>query len=550
MAAYYLKYRSQNLEELDLTSVRESLENILKSKNIPHAFLFSGPKGTGKTSAARIVAKVLNCTNIKKGSVTPCNKCAQCKSISAGNNIDVVELDAASNRGIDDIRSLRDSVKLSTISATKKVYIIDEAHMLTAEASNALLKTLEEPPEHVVFILATTNPEKLIPTIRSRTTIVLFNKAGTDEVVRALKRAAKKEGLKVKSEVLEIIAEHSGGSFRDAMKDLESLVNEKVRLNIKTVKDYYLSGKSGDTEKLIQSFEKKDLEKLLAAIKSIADAGGDISAVQRELIVYFRQMLLKSASGEETLLNTNDLIYLLNLLQDAQDKLKSAVIDSLPLEIAAITWCEDSVSNKKILRQPQDDSSDEGIISRVSKGKSAPAEKREAKIDSAENHSNDSSSNGHINGHTAVLNGNGNLENKIDITDDVWKNLLVSVRPFNASTEALLRAAKPIGHDGKVLTIGVYYKFHKEQLEEMAHRRIVEDVAGELLGCPTKVACILTSPPQIIKEAEPPKPQNGQAQVYGNGKMTQTVTKQSSSGLLTEEEDEDIMKIAKEVFEI
>ncbi len=179
--AYYLIYRSKKIDELDLASVRETLSAIVRSGDIPHAYLFSGPKGTGKTSAARILAKVINCENRKAKSIEPCNKCEQCKLIDSGGNIDVIELDAASNRGIDDIRSLRDAVRLSPAKARKKVYVIDEAHMLTTEASNALLKTLEEPPDHVIFILATTNPEKLIGTIRSRTTDVRFKRANSEQ---------------------------------------------------------------------------------------------------------------------------------------------------------------------------------------------------------------------------------------------------------------------------------------------------------------------------------------------------------------------------------
>src|SRR3972149_9928838 len=144
----YLKYRPKNLDELDLVSVAESLKKIVKSGKIPHAFLFSGPKGTGKTSAARILAKIINCESKNP----PCDKCEQCVSITKGSNLDVIEMDAASHRGIDDVRTLRDAVKLAPVSSKKKIYIIDEAHMLTTEASNALLKTLEEPPEHVMFI--------------------------------------------------------------------------------------------------------------------------------------------------------------------------------------------------------------------------------------------------------------------------------------------------------------------------------------------------------------------------------------------------------------
>ena len=141
----YLKYRPKNLDELDEVAVSESLKKTVTKKSIPHAFLFAGPKGTGKTSAARILAKILNCENLQGSE--PCDKCDQCLSITNGNNLDVIEMDAASHRGIDDVRILRDAVKLSPVSGKKKIYIIDEVHMLTTEASNALLKTLEEPPE-------------------------------------------------------------------------------------------------------------------------------------------------------------------------------------------------------------------------------------------------------------------------------------------------------------------------------------------------------------------------------------------------------------------
>src|SRR3972149_7073896 len=209
---FYLKYRPKSLEELDSEPVRQSLSKIAASGRIPHALLFSGPKGIGKTSAARILAKILNCEHPPKKGVS-CNRCLSCTSIAQGSNIDVIELDAASHRGIEDVRSLRDAVGLSTAKAPNKVYIIDEAHMLTTEASNALLKTLEEPPGHVYFILATTNPEKLVDTIRSRTVSIPFKKASTQELVRSLEKVAKGEKLKVDKETLEVIAKASDGSF-------------------------------------------------------------------------------------------------------------------------------------------------------------------------------------------------------------------------------------------------------------------------------------------------------------------------------------------------
>src|SRR3989304_4686620 len=266
MVTLYLKYRPQKISELDLTDVRELLNKIVSSGDIPHAFLFEGPRGSGKTSAARIMAKVLNCENLTK-SHEPCNKCEQCASITKGTNIDVIELDAASHRGIDDVRLIRDSVKLAPARAKKKVYIIDEAHMLTTEASNALLKTLEEPPEHVMFILATTNPEKLIATIRSRCTHVVFKKAKLNEIVRSLERVAKDEKIKVETEGLELIAKHSDGSFRDAVKLLETLQLELKILELKEVEDYLFNKKAFDVEDFLSYLSRRDVKKALYAIE-------------------------------------------------------------------------------------------------------------------------------------------------------------------------------------------------------------------------------------------------------------------------------------------
>src|SRR3989339_2148575 len=175
----YRKYRPQKLADLDIEEVRQKLEKTLSSPYLPHAYLFAGPKGTGKTSAARIVAKILNCEKIKGKTtqVEPCNRCDSCLSITGGRHFDVLEIDAASNRGIEEIRDLREKIKLVPVSGKFKVYIIDEAHMLTPDAFNAFLKTLEEPPAHAIFILCTTNPTKLPLTIISRLQRFNFSRA-------------------------------------------------------------------------------------------------------------------------------------------------------------------------------------------------------------------------------------------------------------------------------------------------------------------------------------------------------------------------------------
>ena len=218
---YYRKYRPQTLDEIiGQEHIKNALKKAHESNRLSHAYLFAGPKGSGKTSTARILAKMINC---EVGG--PCNKCSTCLSITDGSNLDLIEIDAASNRGIDDIRELREKIKLAPTSSKKKVYIIDEVHMLTTEAFNALLKTLEEPPSHVLFILATTDPHKIPQTILSRVQRFDFQAAKEEEIIEYLKNVIKIEKLKISDEALNLIAKKSEGSFRDGLKILDQLSN-------------------------------------------------------------------------------------------------------------------------------------------------------------------------------------------------------------------------------------------------------------------------------------------------------------------------------------
>ncbi|KKR25605.1 MAG: polymerase III, subunit gamma and tau protein [Microgenomates group bacterium GW2011_GWC1_39_7b] len=327
----YLKYRSNNLDELDLPEVRESLKKIVSSGKIPHAFLFAGPKGTGKTSAARIMAKIINCEEIAKSeklkvkSYEPCDKCEQCVSVTKGNNLDVIEMDAASHRGIDDVRTLRDVVKLSPVKANKKVYIIDEAHMLTTEASNALLKTIEEPPEHVVFILATTNPEKLIDTIRSRTTFIRFRKASSEEIRQSLTRVIKGEKLDFDPKTLEDIAGAANGSFRDAVKLLEQVSVEG--------NNFLEKGKAQGVDEFVGFLYKKNLHNALNYIKNAVEAGAGAEGILKQALIEIHKNIILDIS------ENRELIVLAELLIEANRQVPDSPIEELPLEIAVIKWC-------------------------------------------------------------------------------------------------------------------------------------------------------------------------------------------------------------------
>lgn len=495
---FYLKYRPRNLSELDLTDVGESLGKIVKSGNIPHAFLFSGPKGTGKTSAARILAKIIDCENLGKDG-TPCDNCEQCISISKGNNLDVIEMDAASHRGIDDVRSLRDAVKLSPTLAKKKIYIIDEAHMLTTEASNALLKTLEEPPEHVIFILATTNPEKLIDTIRSRTTLISFRKAGIAEIVKSLKRVVDNEKIKISDVNLTKIAEAANGAFRDAIKILEQFSLEG---------ESYLDGfQKSDLSTFIDCLVKKDEKLAIDEIEKNIALGISMENFLKNLLEEFHKAIL----SESELFSKDDLIKLFEVFTEANKNLIDSPIEALPVEIAVMKWCGD-----------KDKSDGEGVMSRekiIKKSEPAPAEEQnnESRIMNYEEKKESEPSD-------IVIQTSSQTSTQM-VNDNIWQNILLAVRPINASIEGLLRSSKPVAYDGKILTLGVFYKFHKERLEDVHHKKILEDVLEKILNNPTRIVCTLVDPPAkvVIQEAR-----------------VETV--------LTETKEPDILKVAEELF--
>src|SRR5687767_12395504 len=233
--SFYLKYRPRNIGELDLDTVRESLESILKSGKFSHAYLFVGPRGAGKTSAARILAKVVNCLR-RVESGEPCLECEMCKMIENGSALDVIEIDAASNRGIDNIRELREKIGLAPVMGTRKVYIIDEVHMLSIDAFNALLKTLEEPPMHAMFVLCTTEDHKVPETVVSRCIRVQFTKANEEEVKRSLMKAITGEKLNVLEEALIMLARSVDGSFREGHKVLEQLASLEKEVTLLDVK--------------------------------------------------------------------------------------------------------------------------------------------------------------------------------------------------------------------------------------------------------------------------------------------------------------------------
>ena len=482
---YYLKYRPQKVSELDSTSVRESLEKILKSKKIPHAFLFSGPKGTGKTSAARIFAKAINCFGQRKD-FEPCNKCEVCQEITNSSSLDLMEIDAASNRGIDDIRSLREKIKLSPIKCKYKVYIIDEVHMLTTEAFNALLKTLEEPPAHVVFILCTTEPEKLPKTIISRCLQIKFQKAQKEEVINSLKRVIKGEKLDVEKEVLAEISASAEGSFRDAQKILDQLSLSNRKITLKEAQKLLGRIEELKPDKLLLALTEKDIKGALLEIDRIVNFGADLGVYVQSLLENLRWFLLKKAGLTvlemededsslkeiEGRLDKADLLRLINFFSRAALEIKTSPIAQLPLELAVIEFVEmtPNFGGEKMEKTTPKPVQNDSPSKTASLDENHQTIKKESSLPSS-----------------SLSSLGGSLKEILA----KWNELLVGVRPLNHSVEALLRASRPVKMDGHDLTLEVFYKFHKERLETEKCRVIVEEVASQLLGLPVRLKCIL-----------------------------------------------------------
>lgn len=508
--ALYRVYRPKNFSDvIGQEHIVRTLKNQIENNNVGHAYLFCGTRGTGKTSTAKIFSRAVNCTNLHNDE--PCNECENCREILEDKTMDVVEIDAASNNSVDDIRELRENVKYSPAKAKYKVYIIDEVHMLSQGAFNALLKTLEEPPSYVIFILATTEPHKIPATILSRCQRFDFKRVTVKDISSRMRYICEKEGIEADEKALNLIARNSQGALRDALSILDQCISfEGNKISYNDVIELLGSVNIEQLFDLAESIIKEDTRKSLQILNDFIIWGKDVRNLVNDLIDHFRNLMVCKISNdldeiislpEETIdllkqqaetIDTNNLIRILNILSETQDGMK---ISSNPRVLMEVTMMK--------IAQPMFDESKEALIKRI--------ENLEQKIESGNIKVNHISTNQTVDNFNENNQQNSNIVEKqedenieyenlkgddIKLVEKSWKKILQKMKEDkNQVIRALLQDVDSfnISEDTLYIIFTDNYSFAKSRLDSPATIQYVEKVIREVLNRSFSVKIALKS---------------------------------------------------------
>ena len=508
--ALYREWRPRTFKDIvGQEHITKTLVNALKQEKVAHAYLFSGPRGTGKTTAAKVLAKALNCE--ERDGEEPCNRCDSCLSIDHGSAMEVFEIDAASNRGIDEIRDLRENVKLSAMQGKYKVYIIDEVHMLTTEAFNALLKTLEEPPAQVVFILATTEVQKIPLTILSRVQRFEFHRISVENIQKRLVEVCTSLSREVNPSALVVIAQKSEGGLRDALSILDQCLLQDDPIGVEDV--YQVLGMVGETfsAQLVEALLSSDYGKSLTFLTEGIQQGRDPRQIIRELLDYLRQMLLTAATGETPLvaphiqdqlvkqserIGISRMLRWISILLQGEGQLKYASNARLAAELLLVQTIHES--------QPTSISDQETVLQRLSvmeqqiqgfqgtrlvhgdiPDRKSPVS---SKVDRVIPNSLNLSPKVPKSEAKAVDLGNTAEESKPNLSIEGiqgrWNDVLDQVKKRKKSTQAFLLEGKPVQLEENTLTILFREgcSFHKDKVSQIENRQTIEEVLKQLFG--------------------------------------------------------------------
>lgn len=462
----YRKHRPQTFAQVSgQEHIKQILQNELIHARLAHAYLFCGMRGIGKTTMARLLAKAVNCENRKDNEAEPCNRCQSCRDIMTGHSLDLIELDAASNRRIDDIREIREKVPYGTMRSRYKVVIIDEVHMLTAEAFNALLKTLEEPPHHVIFILATTEVHKLPETIISRCQRFDFKRLSVPAIKQRLQTIAKAEKIEIAEPVLSEIAFLANGSSRDA----ESYLGKLLSLGERTItsEQAHLVLPHSDIKislEFVGYIVNNQAARAIEIVNRFLNEGGEINYFYKQVLELLRQLLLLKLGGTSTAragfdyddevnkallqyvakLNYSRLQNLLSTWLDIEGQWRQADVYQLPLEMAVITMCDLAASEEKAL-PPKDNPTPAEIVVKPALSQSAAAGASKTAIDLAK-------------------------------VADKWGEIVNKIKERNHSLSFILSVAQPIKLQAGKLTIEFQYQLHQERVKDKKLKQIIEEV--------------------------------------------------------------------------